>query len=164
MRRRACLLSRSAQAGAQLLRIDVSLALAYCIAGTPASATASGRIRERRKYAPAYDFRRFPLSGQPGQLPTGWLLPGAELPQCRYAIRAGSTTGRPRPSRRPAERRRQGITPGRDADRVPLPDVRGIEVTTASATYLLAMKLMAMRELIRPITRHECEENGRDRG
>jgi hypothetical protein len=27
----------------------------------------------------------------------------------------------------------------------PLPDVRGIEVTTASPAYLLAMKLMAMR-------------------
>lgn len=35
--------------------------------------------------------------------------------------------------------------PGDDPDRLPLPDVRGIEVTTASPAYLLAMKLMAMR-------------------
>jgi hypothetical protein len=39
----------------------------------------------------------------------------------------------------------KGFMPGADPDRVPLPDVRGIEVTTASPTYLLAMKLMAMR-------------------
>jgi hypothetical protein len=39
----------------------------------------------------------------------------------------------------------KGFMPGEDRDRVPLPDVRGIEVTTASPAYLLAMKLMAMR-------------------
>jgi uncharacterized nucleotidyltransferase DUF6036 len=39
----------------------------------------------------------------------------------------------------------KGFMPGDDPDRVPLPDVRGIEVTTASPAYLLAMKLMAMR-------------------
>ncbi len=35
--------------------------------------------------------------------------------------------------------------PGRDAEARPLPEVDGIEVTTASPRYLLAMKLMAMR-------------------
>jgi hypothetical protein len=35
--------------------------------------------------------------------------------------------------------------PGEDADRVAVPDIRGIEITTASPRYLLAMKLMAMR-------------------
>lgn len=39
----------------------------------------------------------------------------------------------------------KGFMPGPDRDRLPLPDVRGIEVTTASPAYLLAMKLMAMR-------------------
>jgi Nucleotidyltransferase of unknown function (DUF6036) len=39
----------------------------------------------------------------------------------------------------------KGFMPGDDPDRLPLPDVRGIEVTTASPAYLLAMKLMAMR-------------------
>lgn len=39
----------------------------------------------------------------------------------------------------------KGFMPGDDPDRVPLPEVRGIEVTTASPAYLLAMKLMAMR-------------------
>lgn len=39
----------------------------------------------------------------------------------------------------------KGFMPGDDPDRIPLPDVRGIEVTTASPAYLLAMKLMAMR-------------------
>ena len=39
----------------------------------------------------------------------------------------------------------KGFMPGDDPDRVPLPDVHGIEVTTASPAYLLAMKLMAMR-------------------
>lgn len=39
----------------------------------------------------------------------------------------------------------KGFMPGEDPDRRPLPDVRGIEVTTASPAYLLAMKLMAMR-------------------
>jgi hypothetical protein len=35
--------------------------------------------------------------------------------------------------------------PGPDADARPVRDIPGIEVTTASARYLLAMKLMAMR-------------------
>lgn len=35
--------------------------------------------------------------------------------------------------------------PCADRDAVPLPEVRGIEVTTASPRYLLAMKLLAMR-------------------
>jgi len=39
----------------------------------------------------------------------------------------------------------KGFMPGPDADAVPLPDVPGIEITTASPRYLLAMKLMAMR-------------------
>jgi hypothetical protein len=39
----------------------------------------------------------------------------------------------------------KGFMPGDDPDRLPLPDVRGIEITTASPAYLLAMKLMAMR-------------------
>jgi Nucleotidyltransferase of unknown function (DUF6036) len=34
---------------------------------------------------------------------------------------------------------------GQDAQARPVPDVKGIEVTTASPRYLLAMKLMAMR-------------------
>jgi len=39
----------------------------------------------------------------------------------------------------------KGFLPGRDEGARPLPEVRGIEVTTASPRYLLAMKLMAMR-------------------
>ncbi len=39
----------------------------------------------------------------------------------------------------------KGFMPGADEDPRPLPDVRGIEVATASPRYLLAMKLMAMR-------------------
>jgi len=39
----------------------------------------------------------------------------------------------------------KGFLPGPDRDGVPLPEVTGIEVTTASAPYLLAMKLLAMR-------------------
>jgi hypothetical protein len=39
----------------------------------------------------------------------------------------------------------KGFMPGSDEHARPLPDVRGIEVTTASPRYLLAMKLMAMR-------------------
>jgi hypothetical protein len=35
--------------------------------------------------------------------------------------------------------------PGEDRDARPLPDVEGIEITTASPRYLLAMKLIAMR-------------------
>jgi hypothetical protein len=35
--------------------------------------------------------------------------------------------------------------PGEDRDARPLPDIEGIEITTASPRYLLAMKLMAMR-------------------
>lgn len=35
--------------------------------------------------------------------------------------------------------------PGKDIQARPLPDIKGIEVTTASPRYLLAMKLMAMR-------------------
>jgi hypothetical protein len=39
----------------------------------------------------------------------------------------------------------KGFLPGPDGDGVPLPEVTGIEVTTASPRYLLAMKLLAMR-------------------
>ena len=39
----------------------------------------------------------------------------------------------------------KGFMPGADEHPRPVPDVRGIEVTTASPRYLLAMKLMAMR-------------------
>jgi len=39
----------------------------------------------------------------------------------------------------------KGFLPGEDEGALPLPEVEGIEVTTASPRYLLAMKLMAMR-------------------
>jgi hypothetical protein len=39
----------------------------------------------------------------------------------------------------------KGFMPGEDEHPNPVPDIRGIEVTTASPQYLLAMKLMAMR-------------------
>jgi hypothetical protein len=39
----------------------------------------------------------------------------------------------------------KGFMPGTDEHPRPLPDVAGIEITTASPQYLLAMKLMAMR-------------------
>ena len=39
----------------------------------------------------------------------------------------------------------KAFMPGKDPQARPLPDVTGIEVTTASPRYLLAMKLMAMR-------------------
>ncbi len=39
----------------------------------------------------------------------------------------------------------KGFVPGVDEHPRPLPDVAGIEITTASPQYLLAMKLMAMR-------------------
>ena len=39
----------------------------------------------------------------------------------------------------------KGFLPGVDRDARPLPEIRGIEVTTASPRYLLAMKLLAMR-------------------
>ena len=39
----------------------------------------------------------------------------------------------------------KGFMPGTDENARPVPNVRGIEITTASARYLLAMKLMAMR-------------------
>lgn len=39
----------------------------------------------------------------------------------------------------------KGYVPGVDAEARPLPEVQGIEITTASPRYLLAMKLMAMR-------------------
>lgn len=39
----------------------------------------------------------------------------------------------------------KAFMPGEDAHPRPVPEVRGIEVTTASPRYLLAMKLMAMR-------------------
>ncbi len=35
--------------------------------------------------------------------------------------------------------------PGADEDARPMPEIRGIEITTASPRYLLALKLMAMR-------------------
>lgn len=39
----------------------------------------------------------------------------------------------------------KAFMPGPDDNARPLPEVRGIEITTASPQYLLAMKLMAMR-------------------
>lgn len=39
----------------------------------------------------------------------------------------------------------KGFLPGPDEDPRPVPAIEGIEVTTASPRYLLAMKLMAMR-------------------
>jgi Nucleotidyltransferase of unknown function (DUF6036) len=39
----------------------------------------------------------------------------------------------------------KGFMPGPDEDPRAVPDIKGIEVTTASPRYLLAMKLMAMR-------------------
>jgi uncharacterized nucleotidyltransferase DUF6036 len=39
----------------------------------------------------------------------------------------------------------KGFLPGADRDARPLPEIHGIEVTTASPRYLLAMKLLAMR-------------------
>jgi hypothetical protein len=39
----------------------------------------------------------------------------------------------------------KGFMPGNDEHPRPVPDIRGVEVTTASPRYLLAMKLMAMR-------------------
>jgi hypothetical protein len=39
----------------------------------------------------------------------------------------------------------KGFMPGADEHPRPVPNIRGIEVTTASPRYLLAMKLMAMR-------------------
>ena len=39
----------------------------------------------------------------------------------------------------------KGFTPGADEHARPVPEIHGLEVTTASARYLLAMKLMAMR-------------------
>lgn len=39
----------------------------------------------------------------------------------------------------------KGFMPGNDEDARPVPDIQGIEITTASPRYLLAMKLMAMR-------------------
>jgi hypothetical protein len=39
----------------------------------------------------------------------------------------------------------KGFLPGENAAARPLPEVEGIEITTASPRYLLAMKLLAMR-------------------
>lgn len=39
----------------------------------------------------------------------------------------------------------KGFMPGTDEHPRPVPDIHGLEVTTASPRYLLAMKLMAMR-------------------
>lgn len=39
----------------------------------------------------------------------------------------------------------KGFMPGPDEERRPLPEIEGIEVSTASPRYLLAMKLMASR-------------------
>jgi hypothetical protein len=39
----------------------------------------------------------------------------------------------------------KAFMPGRDENARPLPEIQGIEITTASPRYLLAMKLLAMR-------------------
>jgi Nucleotidyltransferase of unknown function (DUF6036) len=39
----------------------------------------------------------------------------------------------------------KGFMPGHDNDARPVPDIIGMEITTASPRYMLAMKLMAMR-------------------
>ncbi len=39
----------------------------------------------------------------------------------------------------------KGFMPGHDEDARPVPDIEGIEITTASPRYMLGMKLMAMR-------------------
>jgi Nucleotidyltransferase of unknown function (DUF6036) len=39
----------------------------------------------------------------------------------------------------------KAFMPGNDQDARPLPDIHGVEITTASPRYLLAMKLMATR-------------------
>jgi hypothetical protein len=39
----------------------------------------------------------------------------------------------------------KGFMPGADEDPRPLPEIHGLEITTASPRYLLAMKLMALR-------------------
>jgi hypothetical protein len=39
----------------------------------------------------------------------------------------------------------KAFLPGQEDDSRPLPEIQGVEVTTASPRYLLAMKLMAMR-------------------
>jgi hypothetical protein len=39
----------------------------------------------------------------------------------------------------------KGFMPGEDEHARPVPDITGIEISTASPQYLLAMKLMAMR-------------------
>jgi Nucleotidyltransferase of unknown function (DUF6036) len=39
----------------------------------------------------------------------------------------------------------KGFMPGEDEHARPVPDITGVEITTASPRYLLAMKLMAMR-------------------
>ncbi|MGC2374807.1 MAG: DUF6036 family nucleotidyltransferase [Solirubrobacteraceae bacterium] len=39
----------------------------------------------------------------------------------------------------------KGFMPGEDEDPRPVPNIHGIEITTASPRYMLAMKLMAMR-------------------
>jgi Nucleotidyltransferase of unknown function (DUF6036) len=61
----------------------------------------------------------------------------------------------------------KGFMPGTDEDSRAVPDICGIEVTTASPRYLLAMKLMAMRFgeddedieiLLRQCALHSAEE------
>jgi hypothetical protein len=61
----------------------------------------------------------------------------------------------------------KSFMPGDDEDARPVPDIHGIEITTASPRYLLTMKLMAMRfgeddedieVLIRECGLHSAEE------
>jgi hypothetical protein len=61
----------------------------------------------------------------------------------------------------------KGFMPGVDEHARPVPDVTGLEITTASPQYLLAMKLMAMRfgeddedieALLRACDLHSAEE------
>ena len=61
---------------------------------------------------------------------------------CRAAAKVAEELGLPEDWLNDAAK---GFMPGEDENPRPVPDVQGIEITTASPRYLLAMKLMAMR-------------------